>query len=37
MAVLSKTCVCGSSIELIADSNPAEGMHVHILCLLCVE
>jgi hypothetical protein len=28
--------VCGRSIAVIADSNPAEGMGCRLLCLLCV-
>ena len=36
MNVLSKTQACGSSIAGIKGSNPTEGIHVRVLCLLCV-
>ena len=36
MAERSKEQVCGRSLAGIADSNPAEGMNVCVLCVLCV-
>jgi hypothetical protein len=36
MAVRSKAYLYSRSIADIADSNPAEGMDVRLLCLLCV-
>ena len=36
VAVLSKALVCGRLIAGIAGSNPAEGMDVRLLCLLCL-
>jgi hypothetical protein len=30
------SAMCGRSIAVIADSKPAEGMDVRLLCLLCV-
>ena len=36
VAVRSNTQVCRHSITGIAGSNPAEGMYVRLLCLLCV-
>ena len=35
-SVLSKTLVWNRLIAEIADSIPAEGVHVDLLCLLCV-
>jgi hypothetical protein len=37
MAVRSKAYVCSRSIAGIEGSNPAAGMNVRLLCLLCVE
>ena len=36
VAVRSNAWVCGRSLGGIAGSNPAEGMNVRIMCLLCV-
>jgi hypothetical protein len=36
LAVLSKAHICDRSIAGLAGSNPAEGMDVRLLCLLCV-
>jgi hypothetical protein len=36
VAVLCKAWVCGHLMAGITSSNPAEGMNVHLLCLLCV-
>jgi hypothetical protein len=36
VAVRTKAQVCSSLIAGIADSNPAEGMDVRLLCSLCV-
>jgi hypothetical protein len=35
-AVLSKAYICGCSNAGIAGSDPADGMDVRLLCLLCV-
>jgi hypothetical protein len=35
-AVSPKAYVCGRFIAGIARSNPADGIYVHLLCLLCV-
>ena len=36
VAVRSESSVCGLRIVVIAGSNPAEGMDIRFLCLLCV-
>ena len=36
VAVQSKAYVCGRLIAEIAGSNPAEGMHVFVVCFLGV-
>jgi hypothetical protein len=36
VAVRSEALVCLRSVAGIAGSNPADGMDVHLLCLLCV-
>jgi len=36
VAVRSKVKVCGRSIAGIEGLNPAEGLDVRLLCLLCV-
>jgi len=36
VAAKSKAWVCGRSLTVIADSNPAEGMDVCLLSVLCV-
>jgi hypothetical protein len=36
VAVMSEAQVCSSLIAEVASSNPAEGMDVRLLCLLCV-
>jgi hypothetical protein len=36
VAARSKAWVCGRSLAGIADSNPARGMDVCLLCVLCV-
>ena len=35
VAVCSNVWACGRSIAEIASSNPAEGMDVSLLCVLC--
>ena len=36
MAARSKAYFCGPSIAGIVGSNPAEGMDIRLLCLMCV-
>jgi hypothetical protein len=36
VAMLSKAYVCSRFTARTAGLNPAEGMHVRLLCLLCV-
>ena len=36
MDARSKACVCGCSLAGIVGSNPAEGMDVCLVCVLCV-